>query len=124
MGYGVGAGVVVILLIVWEEGRNWLEDSIDKILLAILPMMGYSYKTRAEWDDEEEEDSEEESTYIMPDYSRDEIVSEDRVFRGPYCVFCSKLDMSRKRAIHDPNCTCHFSPPITSSSSSSHSFSP
>ncbi|CAN6581523.1 unnamed protein product [Malus baccata var. baccata] len=124
VGYGVGAGVVVILLIVWEEGRNWLEDSIDKILLAILPMMGYSYKTRAEWDDEEEEDSEEESTYIMQDYSRDEIVSEDRVFRGPYCVFCSKLDMSRKRAIHDPNCTCHFSPPITSSSSSSHSFSP
>ncbi|XP_050142662.1 receptor-like protein 7 isoform X1 [Malus sylvestris] len=124
VGYGVGAGVVVILLIVWEEGRNWLEDSIDKILLAILPMMGYSYKTRAEWDDEEEEDLEEESTYIMQDYSRDEIVSEDRVFRGPYCVFCSKLDMSRKRAIHDPNCTCHFSPPITSSSSSSHSFSP
>ncbi|XP_068318047.1 receptor-like protein 7 [Pyrus communis] len=124
VGYGVGAGVVVILLIVWEEGRNWLEDSIDKILLAILPMMGYSYKTRAEWDDEDDEDLEEESTYIIEDYSRDEIVSEDRVFRGPYCVFCSKLDMSRKRAIHDPNCTCHFSPPITSSSSSSHSFSP
>ncbi|RXH81877.1 hypothetical protein DVH24_036218 [Malus domestica] len=124
VGYGVGGGVV-ILLMVWEEGRNWLEDSIDKILLVILPMMGYSYRTRGEWDyDEEDEDSEEESTYIMQDYSGDEIDSEDRVFRGPYCVFCSKLDISRKRAIHNPNCTCSFSPPITSFSSSSYSFSP
>ncbi|KAB2630473.1 receptor-like protein 12 [Pyrus ussuriensis x Pyrus communis] len=125
VGYGVGGGVVVILLMVWEEGRNWLEDSIDKILLVILPMMGYSYRTRDEWDDDEEdEDSEEESTYIMQDYSGDEIDSEDRVFRGPYCVFCSKLDISRKRAIHNPNCTCSFSPPITSFSSSSYSFTP
>ncbi|CAN6715521.1 unnamed protein product [Malus baccata var. baccata] len=125
VGYGVGGGVVVILLMVWEEGRNWLEDSIDKILLVILPMMGYSYRTCGEWDyDEEDEDSEEESTYIMQDYSGDEIDSEDRVFRGPYCVFCSKLDISRKRAIHNPNCTCSFSPPITSFSSSSYSFSP
>ncbi|CAN6576102.1 unnamed protein product [Malus baccata var. baccata] len=125
VGYGVGGGVVVILLMVWEEGRNWLEDSIDKILLVILPMMGYSYRTRGEWDyDEEDEDSEEESTYIMQDYSGDENDSEDRVFRGPYCVFCSKLDISRKRAIHNPNCTCSFSPPITSFSSSSYSFSP
>ncbi|XP_050114176.1 receptor-like protein 6 isoform X4 [Malus sylvestris] len=125
VGYGVGGGVVVILLMVWEEGRNWLEDSIDKILLVILPMMGYSYRTRGEWDyDEEDEDSEEESTYIMQDSSGDEIYSEDRVFRGPYCVFCSKLDISRKRAIHNPNCTCSFSPPITSFSSSSYSFSP
>ncbi|KAM1648700.1 hypothetical protein ACFX2K_010068 [Malus domestica] len=79
VGYGVGGGVVVILLMVWEEGRNWLEDSIDKILLVILPMMGYSYRTHDEWDDDEEdEDSEEESTYIMQDYSGDEIDSEDR----------------------------------------------
>ncbi|KAM1095001.1 hypothetical protein ACFX2B_009805 [Malus domestica] len=78
VGYGVGGGVVVILLMVWEEGRNWLEDSIDKILLVILPMMGYSYRTRDECDyDEEDEDSEEESTYIMQDYSGDEIDSED-----------------------------------------------
>ncbi|PQQ21779.1 receptor-like protein 12 [Prunus yedoensis var. nudiflora] len=49
VGFGVGAGVIVILLILWEEGRNWLEDSIDRILLVILPMMGFTYKTRDEW---------------------------------------------------------------------------
>ncbi|KAI5325950.1 hypothetical protein L3X38_035024 [Prunus dulcis] len=124
MGFGVGAGVIVILLILWEEGRNWLEDSIDRILLAILPMMGFTYKTRDEWNEEEEEDFEEDSTYITEDCDIDENESEDKGFRGTYCVFCSKLDMSRKRAIHDPSCTCHLSPPISSSSSSSYSFSP
>ncbi|PQM33751.1 hypothetical protein Pyn_21787 [Prunus yedoensis var. nudiflora] len=124
VGFGVGAGVIVILLILWEEGRNWLEDSIDRILLVILPMMGFTYKTRDEWNEEEEEDFEEESAYIMEDCDTDEDESEDKGFRGTYCVFCSKLDMSRKRAIHDPSCTCHLSPPISSSSSSSYSFSP
>ncbi|XP_008243206.1 PREDICTED: receptor-like protein 12 isoform X1 [Prunus mume] len=124
VGFGVGAGVIVILLILWEEGRNWLEDSIDRILLVILPMMGFTYKTRDEWNEEEEEDFEEESAYIMEDSDTDENESEDKGFRGTYCVFCSKLDMSRKRAIHDPSCTCHLSPPISSSSSSSYSFSP
>ncbi|ONI03781.1 hypothetical protein PRUPE_6G281500 [Prunus persica] len=124
VGFGVGAGVIVILLILWEEGRNWLEDSIDRILLAILPMMGFTYKTRDEWNEEEEEDFEEDSTYIMEDCDIDENESEDKGFQGTYCVFCSKLDMSRKRAIHDPSCTCHLSPRISSSSSSSYSFSP
>ncbi|CAL9002865.1 unnamed protein product [Prunus brigantina] len=124
LGFGVGAGVIVILLILWEEGRNWLEDSIDRILLVILPMMGFTYKTRDEWNEEEEEDFEEESAYIMEDCDTDENESEDKGFRGTYCVFCSKLDMSRKRAIHDPGCTCHLSPRISSSSSSSYSFSP
>lgn len=124
VGFGVGAGVIVILLILWEEGRNWLEDSIDRILLVILPMMGFTYKTRNEWNEEEEEDFEEESAYIMEVCDTDENESEDKGFRGTYCVFCSKLDMSKKRAIHDPSCTCHLSPPISSSSSSSYSFSP
>ncbi|XP_021820459.1 receptor-like protein 12 [Prunus avium] len=124
VGFGVGAGVIVILLILWEEGRNWLEDSIDRILLVILPMMGFTYKTRDEWNEEEEEDFEEESAYIMEDCDTDENESEDKGFRGTYCVFCSKLDMSKKRAIQDPSCTCHLSPPISSSSSSSYSFSP
>ncbi|CAL8165732.1 unnamed protein product [Prunus armeniaca] len=124
VGFGVGAGVIVILLILWEEGRNWLEDSIDRILLVILPMMGFTYKTRDEWNEEEEEDFEEESAYIMEDCDTDENESEDKGFRGTYCVFCSKLDISRKRAIHDPSCTCHLSPRISSSSSSSYSFSP
>nr|XP_011466459.1 PREDICTED: receptor-like protein 12 isoform X2 [Fragaria vesca subsp. vesca] len=124
LGFGVGAGVVVILLMLWEEGRNWMDDSIDRILLVILPMMGYSYRTRQEWDDDdEEEDYGEEIMFFVESYDQDEIESEDKGFQGPFCVFCSKLDISRKSAIHNPNCTCHLSPPMSSTSSSSSSFS-
>ncbi|KAK9920382.1 hypothetical protein M0R45_028937 [Rubus argutus] len=124
LGFGVGAGVVAILLLLWEEGRNWMDDSIDKILLVILPMMGFSYRTRHEWDDDDgEEDSEDDSMYFTEDFDQDANESEDKEFQGPFCVFCSKLDMSRKSAIHNPNCTCHLSPPISSSSSSSSSLS-
>ncbi|KAM5560485.1 receptor-like protein 7 [Rosa sericea] len=123
LGFGVGAGVVVILLMLWEEGRNWTDDSIDKILLVLLPMMGFTYKTRHEWDDDGEEDYEEDSMYFTGDYDQDEIESEDRGIQGPFCVFCSKLDISRKSPIHNPNCTCHLSPPMSSTSSSSSSFS-
>ncbi|KAL6146235.1 hypothetical protein ACLB2K_056918 [Fragaria x ananassa] len=124
LGFGVGAGVVVILLMLWEEGRNWMDNSIDRILLVILPMMGYSYRTRQEWDDDdEEEDYGEEIMFFVEKHDQDEIESEDKGFQGPFCVFCSKLDISRKSAIHNPNCTCHLSPPMSSTSSSSSSFS-
>ncbi|KAB1224460.1 Receptor-like protein 12 [Morella rubra] len=53
----------------------------------------------------------------------DENESEDGEFQGRYCVFCSKLDISRKRVIHDPRCLCHNSPTISSSSSTSSSSS-
>ncbi|XP_062095046.1 receptor-like protein 54 isoform X2 [Humulus lupulus] len=120
IGFGVGGGVVFALLMFWDEGKTWLEDSIDKILLVILPMMGYTYKARHEWDDEDEEDAE----YLGSDFDEDpeEDEMELKESQGPYCVFCSKLDISRKMVIHDPGCTCH-SPPISSSSSFSSSSS-
>ncbi|XP_059462329.1 receptor-like protein 41 isoform X2 [Corylus avellana] len=102
LGFGVGAAVVVALLMFWEKGRRWYDESIDKILLVVLPMMGLSYtgcNNRAE----AEEDAEDENTEDYDDDDEDE--TEDEEFRGRYCVFCSKLDISRKRAIHDPHCT-------------------
>nr|XP_048319540.1 receptor like protein 27-like [Ziziphus jujuba var. spinosa] len=126
VGFGVGAAGIMALLLFWEEGRNWFNDSIDKILLVILPMMGFVYKTHDQWDDEADEDSDEERTGFMEDCDEDEDANEDREFQGRYCVFCSKLDIGRIRVIHDPKCTCHSSPPISSSStsrSSSSSFS-
>ncbi|XP_050384426.1 receptor like protein 22-like isoform X2 [Argentina anserina] len=123
LGFGVGAAVMVILLMMWAEGRNWTDNSIDKILLVILPMMGYSYKPRHEWDNDWDEEFEEDSKFFTEGYDQDEFESVDKEFQGPFCVFCSKLDTSRKSAIHNPNCTCHFSPPMSSTSSSSSSFS-
>nr|DAD22018.1 TPA_asm: hypothetical protein HUJ06_023481 [Nelumbo nucifera] len=41
-------------------------------------------------DDEEEEDG-------------------DRWRYGQFCVFCSKLNIIRRKAIHNPNCSCYTS---------------
>ncbi|KAF3448069.1 hypothetical protein FNV43_RR08777 [Rhamnella rubrinervis] len=117
VGFGVGAGGIMALLLFWEEGRNWFDDSIDKILLVILPMMGFVYKTHDQWDDAED-DTDVEGSEFMDDYDEDDDPNEVKEFQGRYCVLCSKLDITKKRVIHDPKCTCHSSPTISSSSSS------
>ncbi|KAL5550779.1 hypothetical protein UlMin_000955 [Ulmus minor] len=123
VGFGVGAGAIVALLMIWEEGRNWFDDSIDKILLVILPKLGYVYTTRHEWDNEDDEEEEadeddEEEEEEEADEDEEEEEAEFGGLQGHYCVFCSKLDIRRKRVIHDPKCTCHSSSLVSSSSSS------
>ncbi|OVA02746.1 Leucine-rich repeat [Macleaya cordata] len=54
-----------------------------------------------------EESTEEELTEMTGDYDDGEEEDEEG-FNGHYCVFCTKLDISRKRAIHNPNCNCHI----------------
>ncbi|KAL4606302.1 hypothetical protein ACB092_09G093200, partial [Castanea dentata] len=84
LGFGVGAAVVVAPLTFWEKGRKWHNDIIDKILLV-----------------EADEDIEDENTEDSED-DDDENEMEDEEFCGQYCVICSKLDISRKRVIHNP----------------------
>nr|DAD42195.1 TPA_asm: hypothetical protein HUJ06_000425 [Nelumbo nucifera] len=40
------------------------------------------------------------------DCDDDEEEDRDRWWHGRFCVFCSKLDISRRKAIHNPNCSC------------------
>ncbi|KAJ8425514.1 hypothetical protein Cgig2_024225 [Carnegiea gigantea] len=47
--------------------------------------------------------------------------TEDKQDYGRFCVFCTKLDVERKRVIHNPRCTCHDLPSISSSPSTSSS---
>ncbi|KAK7859736.1 hypothetical protein CFP56_004819 [Quercus suber] len=54
--------VVVAPLTFWEKGRKWQDDSIEKILLIILPMMGLSYTGCYNTKVEAEEDIEDENT--------------------------------------------------------------
>ncbi|XP_030928017.1 receptor-like protein 7 [Quercus lobata] len=122
LGFGVGAAVVVAPLTFWEKGRKWHDDSIDKILLVILPMMGLSYAGCYNAKVEAEEDIEDENTEDSEEDDNDDEMEDDE-FRGRYCVICSKLDISRRMVIHDPMCTCHNSPPLSSSSSTSSSSS-
>ncbi|KAJ7950015.1 Receptor-like protein [Quillaja saponaria] len=116
VGFGVGAGFVVAPLMLWERGKRWSNDSIDKILLVIFPMFGLVY-TPSDDDnfDTDEETDEEASTEDSEDENEDKL--DGLQFRGKYCVFCSKLNISIKRVIHDPKCTCHHSSPISPSSS-------
>ncbi|KAJ1416249.1 Leucine-rich repeat [Sesbania bispinosa] len=52
VGFGVGAGLVFAPLMIWERGRKWSNDIIDKILMAVLPLFGVAYTPIGD-DDEE-----------------------------------------------------------------------
>ncbi|RDX62097.1 Receptor-like protein 12, partial [Mucuna pruriens] len=118
VGFGVGAGVVVATLMIWERGKKWSNDSIDKFLMLVFPLFGLTY-TPIE-DDEGDDDAEEKDD----ESSEEEDNWDYPSFRGRYCVFCSKLDITKKRVIHDPSCTCYPSSSASNSSHSSKSFSP
>ncbi|KAL2337713.1 hypothetical protein Fmac_012159 [Flemingia macrophylla] len=121
IGFGVGAGVIVPTMMIWERGKQWSTDSIDKLLMLVFPLFGLVYTPIEDDDDakekgddysEEEEEDDEEDNWDHPR------------FRGRYCVFCSKLDITMKKVIHDPSCTCYPSSSASNSSHSSKSYSP
>ncbi|GMJ03248.1 receptor like protein 7 [Hibiscus trionum] len=127
VGVGVGAAVFVAPLMFWKTESEWIDDNVDKFLAEMLPKMGLVYTPpdyakvdadenleddKKEHDDDDDDDDSEES---------DETTEE---FRGRYCVFCSKLDKTRKKAVHDLSCICHDSPSLSPSSSTSSTFSP
>lgn len=117
VGFGVGAGVFLPTLMIWERGRKWSNDTIDNFLLRVFSLFGLAYIPIE--DDEGDDDAEE-----MDGDSSEEDVWDYPSFRGRYCVFCSKLDISMKRVIHDPNCTCYPSSSASNSTHSSKSYSP
>ncbi|XP_028794933.1 receptor-like protein 7 [Neltuma alba] len=122
VGFGVGSGLVVALLMLWDKGRIWSNNCIDRILLLILTKIdSVCTPTRVY---EAEDDTEEHKSDMADenDHRNKEACNfNDLNFRGKYCVFCSHLDMSMKKAIHDPRCTCRYSPTISPSTCSSKS---
>ncbi|KAL9374382.1 hypothetical protein Peur_034002 [Populus x canadensis] len=131
LGFGLGSGIVVAPLLFSKKINKWYDDRIDKILLVLLPMLGFRYYARGDWRIQPEETSEEEdntdaaAAAAADDDDDDEVeVDNEDYFGGRYCVFCTKLDITIKKVIHDPKCVCYQSPPISSSSSSFSSFSP
>ena len=68
-------------------------------------------------DDEAEEDTEENNSDMEEecDYNEEQTILCHQRFQGRYCVLCSKLDIRKKKVIHDPRCTCYPSPPISTS---------
>ncbi|CAA0827484.1 receptor like protein 7 [Striga hermonthica] len=114
LGFGVGASLVVAPLVFCKVWREKCEEKLDRLLKTVFPWYGVSYvrcdskvenieeRTSDDDDDDDEEEGDDEE-------NGDE-------FGGKYCVFCTKMDVRLKRAVHNPKCTCHFSPPIFSSS--------
>ncbi|GAU38156.1 hypothetical protein TSUD_263800 [Trifolium subterraneum] len=104
VGFGVGAGLVFAPLMIWERGRKWSNDIIDKILMVVFPLFGLVYTPIG--DDEEDDTKEDSNMTEDSDYNEEEDYwSNPRL----YCVFCSKFDNNKKKVIHDPNCTCFHS---------------
>ncbi|GFQ00517.1 receptor-like protein 12 [Phtheirospermum japonicum] len=115
LGFGFGASLVVAPLALCERWRGKCDGGLDQLLKMVFPGYGsshirYDNKVEAVEDIEDDEDEEE---------------SGDKLSIGRYCVFCTKLDIQIKRAVHNQQCTCYNSPPMlstpttTSSSSSS-----
>ncbi|XP_022744362.1 receptor-like protein 12 [Durio zibethinus] len=121
LGFGVGAAAFVAPLIFWKRVSKWVDDNVDKILEVILPKVGLTCTHPDDAKVEGNENLEEDNT--GNDDENEESQGNHEEFRGRYCVFCSKLDNTRKKAIHDLNCTCYDSPYLSPSSISS-SFSP
>jgi hypothetical protein len=117
IGFGVGAGLVFAPLMIWERGRKWSNDIIDKILMVVFPLFGLVYTPIGDDEDDTKEDSNltEDSDYNV----------EEDYWSNPrlYCVFCSKFDNNKKKVIHDPNCTCFHSSPGSDSTNYSDSYS-
>ncbi|XP_058729117.1 receptor-like protein 7 [Vicia villosa] len=121
IGFGFGAGLVFAPLMIWERGKKWSNDIIDKLLMAVLPLFGLVYTPIG--NDDEEDDSKEDSnmTEDSDDYNEEE---DYWSYPRLYCVFCSKLDNNKKKVIHDPNCTCfQLSSPGSNSTNYSDSYS-
>ncbi|XWS59985.1 hypothetical protein CRYUN_Cryun08bG0169200 [Craigia yunnanensis] len=121
VGFGVGSAAFIVPLIFWKRASKWVDDNVDKILVVILPKVGLIYTCPDDGKVEADENLAEDNT--GNDGEEVESEEKDEEFRGRYCVFCSKLDKTRKKAIHDLSCTCYDSPSLSPSSSTS-SFSP
>ncbi|XP_027167343.1 receptor-like protein 7 [Coffea eugenioides] len=121
LGFGVGAAVIVWPLIVCKEGRDWSDKHVERILLLIFPRYRFCYTRYDEGKVNAVEKSEDEFLDDTEDSDGDEFELEHEAFGGKYCVFCSKLDVHKKRAVHNPKCTCHTSPIFFTSPTSSSS---
>ncbi|KAL6503267.1 hypothetical protein OROHE_023896 [Orobanche hederae] len=107
LGFGIGASLVVAPLGFSKPWREKWDEKLDRFLKMIVPRYGFSNVIRydnnkveaVENIEEDEDEDEDENGDVLLSYS------------GRYCVFCTKMDFQIKRAVHNPKCACHYSPP-------------
>ncbi|KAD6120340.1 hypothetical protein E3N88_11611 [Mikania micrantha] len=120
VGFGAGAAVVTGSIMFSKKGRQIWDEYTNKLVMIICLVLGIQYASCGLF--EEDEDDEKETVDTDENSDESEFASEVDHSKGRYCVFCTKLDFSRKQAIHDAKCTCFdqtkllFTSPSTSSS--------
>ncbi|KAM7262651.1 hypothetical protein ACFE04_000334 [Oxalis oulophora] len=117
LGFGIGAGAIVAPILFSKTVNSWYDEKVEKCVTLIFAMLGLKY---VKWESDKslyDSDSDSEEDDDMNE-------TEEELGQGLYCVHCTKLDITRKRVIHDPKCDCH-TPSVSSSlySSASSSFS-
>ncbi|KAL7265590.1 hypothetical protein ACSBR1_003381 [Camellia fascicularis] len=116
VGFGIGAGLLIWLLVFWEQGSHWCDTHIENFPWMITQTLRFIFsccndvKVKSEGNTTNPLDE-------TGDSDEDEDATEDKAFTGWYCIFCSKLDIYKKKAIHYLKCNCQESPPISSFSS-------
>ncbi|CAI9301555.1 unnamed protein product [Lactuca saligna] len=117
VGFGASAAIVVGPLVLSKQGRNFWDKYTNKIVEIICLVLGIHYAAYGLFNHDENE------TQDMDESSdEDEFLSEVDQSKGRYCVFCTKLDFSRRQAIHDTKCTCFDQTPTLSTSVSTSSW--
>ncbi|CAH1447677.1 unnamed protein product [Lactuca virosa] len=119
VGFGAGAAIVIGPLVLSKQGRNFWDKYTNKIVEIICLILGIHYAAYGLFNQDEHD--EKETQDIDESSDEDEFLSEVDQSKGRYCVFCTKLDFSRKQAIHDTKCTCFDQTPTLSTSVSTSS---
>ncbi|KAI3759896.1 hypothetical protein L1987_50281 [Smallanthus sonchifolius] len=116
IGFGAGAAIVTGPIMLTKKGRHFWDENTNKFVMMICLVLGIHYAPYGLF--EEDEDDEKETLYSDENSDESEFESEIDQSKGRYCVFCTKLDFSRKQAIHDAKCTCFDRTKLLSTSSS------
>ncbi|KAL9992228.1 putative leucine-rich repeat-containing, plant-type, leucine-rich repeat domain superfamily [Helianthus debilis subsp. tardiflorus] len=119
VGFGSGAAIVTAPITLTKTGRYLWNDYTNKLVITICLVLGIRYAPCRVFEEDEDDEKEAVSSDENSDDSEFESVA-DRS-KGRYCVYCTKLDFSRKQAIHDAKCTCFDQTKLLSTSSSTSS---
>ncbi|XP_076945740.1 receptor-like protein 7 [Bidens hawaiensis] len=119
VGYGAGAAIVTGSVMFSKKGRHFWDDYTNKLVMMICLVLGVRYAPCGLF--QENEDDEKEMLYSDESSDESDFDSEVDKSKGRYCVFCTKLDFSRKQAIHATNCTCFDRTKLLSTSTSTSS---
>ncbi|KAF5785548.1 putative receptor protein-tyrosine kinase [Helianthus annuus] len=119
VGFGSGAAIVTAPIMLTKTGRYLWNDYTNKLVITICLVLGIRYAPCRLFEEDEDDEKETVSSDENSDDSEFESVADQS--KGRYCVYCTKLDFSRKQAIHDAKCTCFDQTKLLSTSSSTSS---